>query len=261
MACRASARWALPARSVGRDSLRLARARRRALVVRGRSGANWGRGVGPLDRHRGMSISLKVPRTWAGVLAAAAVARSQRVRVAATDTGRRLCRHRLQSRGATSSRSRSADGRVLAKTIRITDPALLPGKVYMSVISPRRRRHVAGRGPTYRQRDGLSVVVARFGRGPAGRSDLSVPSATATRGCVARRISRRASVRRLGRDGWRLFRQGSVRASACASPWGAARASCWLSAPGRGRPCTLAAFAEFRSGDIFNYVVPRGCRR
>jgi hypothetical protein len=203
----------------------------------------------------GMCISLKVPRSWPGVLGIAAVARLRRVRVASTDNGRRRRRHRLRSLGVTSSCSRSADGRVFAKTIRITDRALPAGEFYMSAISSWRRSHRAGRTPTSRRREDLSVVVARFGRPTVGRCDLSLPSSTAMRECVARK----ASVRRLGRGGRRRFRQGSARASACASLRATACASCWPLRPEPERPCSSAAFGAFGSGDIFFYVVPRGC--
>jgi hypothetical protein len=222
--------------------------------------ANRDRGVGPLDRLRAMNISLKVPRSWLGVLGTAARARLQRVRVTSPNTGRRRCRQRPRSLGTTDPGSPSTGRHVWNETFRITDPVFLPGKEDMSSISRRRHSHGAGRGSNSQQCDGLSVIAARPGRRTIRGDAVHKPPAPARRVYVASFIPRSAPVRRLGPRGWCFFRLGSACGTAWASWRGAACASSRPLRPERERPCSWAASGASRSGDIFIYVVPGGCR-
>jgi hypothetical protein len=205
-----------------------------------------------------MSISLKVLTSWLGVPCAAALAQLQRVRVAPPDTGRRRRRQRPRSLGTTDPGSLSTGRHVWNETFRITDPVFLPGKGDMSSISRRRHRHGAGRGSNSQQRDGLSVIAARPGRRTIRAAAVRLPPAPATR--AESSIPRSAPARRLGPRGWCLFRLGSARATAWASSQGAACASSWPLRREPERPCSWAASGAVRSGDIFIYVVPGGCR-
>lgn len=220
---------------------------------------------------------MKVLKNWPSVLGTAAVIRLRRGRVAWPELSRRLRRDRLQSLAAPSSRFRSAGGRVFAKTIRVTDPALLPGEGYVSSFSLRRHSHVAGRGFFSWRRDRFSVLIASAFSGVESAGSAAL---TANAHCRNGRRGRRhvcgcadvaAAGRRPGRrvrrcrarvegGGRRFFRQGSVWASAWASLRAAACASSWPLRPGPGRACDWSAFEASSSGDIFIYVVPRGCR-
>jgi hypothetical protein len=224
-----------------------------------------------------MYVSLKVLKNWPSVLGTAAVIRLRRVRVAWPELGRRLRRDRLRSLAAPRSRFRFAGGRVFAKTIRVTDPALLPGEGYVSSFSLRRHSHVAGRGPSSRRHDRFSVLIASAFSGDESAASAALAANAHFRnghrvrrhlcgraGVAAgrRRASRRVrrGRERVERGARRLFRRGSARASAWASLWAAAWGSCWLLRPEPGSPCRWWACRASRSGDIFIYVVPRGCR-
>jgi hypothetical protein len=123
--------------------------------------------------------------------------------------------------------------------------------VLMSSLSSRRCSHMAGRRPCSRPLDRFSVVIARALPGDEAAAFAAIPTACA----------RSRNGRATGRGGARrFFRQGSVRASARASLWAAAWGSCWSLRPKPGRTCSWAASGASRSGDIFIYVVPRGCR-
>ena len=123
--------------------------------------------------------------------------------------------------------------------------------VHMSSLSSRRRSHMAGRRPRSRRLDRFSAIIARALPGDEAAAFAAIPTAGAH--------SRNG--RATGRGGARrFFRQGSVRASAWASLRAAAWGSCWSLRPTPGRPCGWAASGPVRCGDIFIYVVPRGCR-
>jgi hypothetical protein len=225
-----------------------------------------------------MCVSLKVLKNGPSVLGTAAVIRLRRVRVAWSELSRRLRRDRLRSLAATRSRFRSAEGRVFVKTIRVTDPALLPGEGYVSSFSLRRHSHVAGRGFPSRRRDRCMVLIASAFSGDESAASAAALTANAhcrngrrgrrhVCGCAdvaaagrraGRRVPRgRARVERGGR--W-FFRQGSARASGWASLRASPCGSAWSLRPEPGRPCGWSASGASRSGDIFIYVVPRGCR-
>jgi hypothetical protein len=224
-----------------------------------------------------MCVSLKVLKNWPSVLGTAAVIRLRRVRIAWPELSRRLHRDRLGSLAAPSSRFRFATGRVFAKTIRATDPALLPGEGYVSSFSLRRHSHVAGRGLPSRRHDRCTVLIASAFSGHESAASAALTANAHCRngrrvrrqvcGCADVAAARRTAGRRVRRgraraerSARRFFRQGSVRASAWTSLRAAACASSWPLRPEPGSPCSWWACGVPRIGDIFIYVVPRGCR-
>jgi hypothetical protein len=125
--------------------------------------------------------------------------------------------------------------------------------VHMSSLSSRRHSPMAGRRPRSRRLDRFSAVIARALPGDEASTSAAVPTANAH--------SRNAQATCRGERGARrLFRLGSARASAWASSWAAACGSSWPLRPTPGRPCGWAACGVSGCGDIFIYVVPRGCR-
>jgi hypothetical protein len=167
--------------------------------------------------------------------------------------------------------------RVRTKTNRTTHSALLPGEGYVSSLSLRRHSHVAGRGPSSRRRDRFSVLIASaFSGDESAASAALAANAHFRNGRRARRqVCGHADVapapRRAGRrvhrgrarvergDRW-FFRQGSARASGWASLRASPCGSAWPLRPRPGRPCGWSASGAPRSGDIFIFVVSRGCR-
>jgi hypothetical protein len=149
--------------------------------------------------------------------------------------------------------------------------------VYVSSFSLRRHGHVAGRGFSSRRHDRFSVLIASAFSGDESAASAALAANAQFRNGhrVRRRVCGRAGVAagrrrasrrvrrgraRVAHGARRFFRQGSARASAWASLRAAARGSCWSLRSTPGRPCGWAAFGASRSGDIFIYVVPRGCR-
>jgi hypothetical protein len=225
--------------------------------------ASRGRGVEPLGRPKGMFVSLKVSKSclWR--------APEQSLRARQSRCG-------VRTSTCCTADSCPAMG-VRTKTNRTTHSALLPGEGYVSSFSLRRHSDVAGRGLSSQRHDRFSVLIASAFSGDesAASAALTVNAHCRSGRRVRRRVCEQAAVvagrrkagrrvrRRRGRverGGRRFFRQGSARASAWASLRAASWGSSWPSRPTPGRPCSWAAFEAPRGGDIFIYVVPRGCR-
>jgi hypothetical protein len=221
--------------------------------------ASWGRGVEPLGRPRGMCVSLKVFKSCLGVRLNSRYARANHCVDCVLLHVVRL----TPDQGCVSVR----------RQIGLTHSALLPGGVYVSSFSLRRHSHVAGRGLSSRRHDRFSVLIASAFSGDESAASAALAANAHFRNGhrVRRHVCGRAGVaagrRRAGRrarrgrerverGARRFFRQGSARASA----WAAACGSAWSLRPTPGRTCSWAAFEASRSGDIFIYVVPRGCR-
>ena len=222
--------------------------------------ANRGRGVVPLARLSAMNISQKVSKSWLGWFGPAASILLRYVRVGRTDTGLRRTSRCSRSPGNTVWAPDRRAGRSGRRLSEVTDPPLLPEKGDMSSISPRPSSHQAGGGSPSRRHGRMAVA-------PPGRTsrivrsaDMRMPSAMPTRVHAALGIPGDTSERRAGLGARRLFRPGSPRGSALASWRAAACASSWLLRREAERPRSWAASGASRSGDIFIYVVPRGCR-
>jgi hypothetical protein len=145
--------------------------------------------------------------------------------------------------------------------------------VYVSSFSLRRHSHVAGREFSSRRHDRFSVLIASAFSGDESAASAALTANAHFRngrrvrrqvcGCADVATARRRAGRRVrrgrervARGGRRFFRQGSARASLRAAACG----SCWPLRPEPGRPCSSAAYGASGRGDIFIYVVPRGCR-